>query len=163
MIANLIKTLITNANLTQKQAAELLHVEESTLEKYEKGIIIPRMYDLILFSIKTNQEIENIVRSQIKAYLKDKGHFYLNGTIIGLELIHFDFVSQEISFSLVEKCMESKFSIFELSYLLDIPKEIVREEIKDEISEIEDSEKVDERYQFINWYKYASLVEKYVR
>lgn len=162
MIANLLKILRTNSFLTKIQASKLLNVEESILDKYEEGILVPKMCDLILFSIKTDQEIEDIIKSEIKAYLKSNKHLYISGTIAGLELMHFDFVDQNICFSLVEKWMQSKFSIFELSYLLEISKEIVRAEIKDEISVIADYVNLDDNYQFISWNKYSYLVEKHL-
>ena len=158
MIAYLTKKLRMNAGLSIKEAAFMWYTEELTYQKYEDGKLIPKMNDLIIFSIKTDQEIETMVKAEIKAYLKSKEYLYLNGTITGLELIHFDFVDQDISFSLVEKWMELKFSISEISYLINITKEKIRDEIKDVI---EEKINLDDNHQFISWNKYAYLVEKY--
>lgn len=160
MISNIVKSLRKNAGLTQKEAAEILKIEQRSWERYEAGDRIPSIQNLELFAIKTNQNLENIIKEEIKKALKKENYSCINGMIKGLELTSFEFFNLDQ----VEKLfdfIEERYSVDNVAYLLNIKKEIIREEMSEEIEELPDDLKNDNEHQFINWNSFAYLVEKY--
>ncbi|WGL60036.1 helix-turn-helix transcriptional regulator [Pigmentibacter sp. JX0631] len=71
MISNIVKILRKNAGLTQKEAAEILKIEQRSWERYEAGDRIPSIQNLELFCIKKNQDF-NEYRNKINDYLNSK-------------------------------------------------------------------------------------------
>ncbi len=66
MLYIIAKTLRKNAGLTQKQAAEVIGITKRAWEMYEAGEINPKMQNLELFALKTNQNLDKIIKNETK-------------------------------------------------------------------------------------------------
>lgn len=67
MLRMILKKLRSNANLTQKQAAELIGIARRSWERYEAGSANINMRNVELFAIKTGQNLDNVIREEGKS------------------------------------------------------------------------------------------------
>ncbi|MBX7077524.1 MAG: helix-turn-helix transcriptional regulator [Methanobacteriaceae archaeon] len=66
MLKIILKRLRNNANLTQKQAAELIGITKRSWERYEAGSANINMRNVELFALKTNQNLNNVIKDEEK-------------------------------------------------------------------------------------------------
>lgn len=66
MLKIILKKLRSNAKLTQKEAAELIGITKRSWERYEAGSANINMRNVELFALKTNQNLNNIIKEEEK-------------------------------------------------------------------------------------------------
>ncbi|MGY3805448.1 helix-turn-helix domain-containing protein (plasmid) [Pigmentibacter ruber] len=66
MLKIILKRLRNNAKLTQKEAAELIGITKRSWERYEAGSANINMRNVELFALKTNQNLNNVIKDEEK-------------------------------------------------------------------------------------------------
>ena len=66
MLKIILKKLRSNAKLTQNEAAELIGITKRSWERYEAGSANINMRNVELFALKTNQNLNNIIKEEEK-------------------------------------------------------------------------------------------------
>ena len=66
MLKIILKRLRNNAKLTQKEAAELIGITKRSWERYEAGSANINMRNVELFALKTNQNLNNVIKEEEK-------------------------------------------------------------------------------------------------
>lgn len=64
MLYIILKKLRKNANMTQKQAAELIGITKRSWERYESGTANINMRNVELFALKTKQDLSKIIKNE---------------------------------------------------------------------------------------------------
>lgn len=159
MYHSIVKILRRNASMTQKQAAELIGISKRAWEMYEAGSIKPKIQNLKLFALETNQNLTVAIIEAIKNKLKKEKYEHIDGMIKALELTKFEFANDNIVSELNNWIDNTLFSVNEINHLINLDKEVIKNEYLKEIKNIESN--YNDSLNFISFNEFSRLLEKY--
>lgn len=159
MYHSIVKILRRNACMTQKQAAELIGISKRAWEMYEAGSIKPKIQNLKLFALETKQNLTVAIIEAIKNKLKKEKYEHIDGMIKALELTKFEFANDNIVSELNNWIDNTLFSVNEINHLINLDKEVIKNEYLKEIKNIESN--YNDSLNFISFNEFSRLLEKY--